>query len=86
MSTMTHIFENNTKKKKNKNKGLLMDSRDKLSYNYNKINSSEYSRLPLSRNQRDSMKHFEISVLRHIRFVELRKTINRTTTFNRMNM
>ena len=32
------------------------------------------------------MKHFEISVLRHIRFVELRKTINQTTTFNRMNL
>ena len=45
-----------------------------------------YSRLSLSRNPRDSMKHFEISVLRHIRFVELRKTINRTTTFNRMNL
>ena len=45
-----------------------------------------YSRLSLSRTPRDSMKHFEISVLRHIRFAELRKTINRTTTFNRMNM
>ena len=32
------------------------------------------------------MKHFEISVLRHIRFAELRKTINPTTTFNRMNL
>ena len=32
-----------------------------------------YSRLPLSRTPRDSMKHFEISVLRHIRFAELRK-------------
>ena len=32
------------------------------------------------------MKHFEISVLRHIRFAGLRKTINRTTTFNRMNI
>ena len=26
---------------------------------------------------------FEISVPRHIRFAELRKTINRTTTFNK---
>ena len=43
-----------------------------------------YSRLSLSRT-RDSMKHFEISVLRHIRFAEMRKTINRTATFNRMN-
>ena len=32
------------------------------------------------------MKHFEISVLRHIRFAELRKTINRTNALNRMNM
>ena len=32
-----------------------------------------YSRLSLSRNWRDHHKHFEISVLRHIRFVILRK-------------
>ena len=48
--------------------------------------SKVYSRLSLSRTPRDFTKHFEISVLRHIRFVELRKTINQTTTFNRMNM
>ena len=35
---------------------------------------------------KDSMEHFEISVLRHIRFAELRKTINRKTTFNRLNL
>ena len=34
---------------------------------------SIYSRLSLSRNRRDHHKHFEISVLRHIRFVILRK-------------
>ena len=33
----------------------------------------KYSRLSLSRNQRDPQKQFEISVLRHIRFVVLRK-------------
>ena len=33
----------------------------------------KYSRLSLSRNRRDPQKHFEISVLRHIRFVVLRK-------------
>ena len=33
----------------------------------------KYSRLSLSRNRRDPQKHFEISVLRHIRFVILRK-------------
>ena len=55
-----------------------------------KIRLFKYSRLSLSRNPRDCMKYFEISVeisvLRHIRFAELRKTINRTTTFNRMNL
>ena len=30
-----------------------------------------------------SLKYFEISVLRHIRFAELRKTINRTITVNK---
>ena len=45
-----------------------------------------YSRLSLSRNPRDSMKHFEISELRYIRFAELRKTINPTTNFNKMNI
>ena len=33
----------------------------------------DYSRLSLSRNRRDPQKQFEISVLRHIRFVVLRK-------------
>ena len=32
-----------------------------------------YSRLSLSRNRRDPQKQFEMSVLRHIRFVVLRK-------------
>ena len=32
-----------------------------------------YSRLSLSRNRRDPLKHFDISVFRHIRFVVLRK-------------
>ena len=34
---------------------------------------AKYSRLSLSRNRRDSQQHFEISVLRHIGFVVLRK-------------
>ena len=34
---------------------------------------SLYSRLSLSRIPRDSLKYFEISVLRHIRFAELSK-------------
>ena len=32
-----------------------------------------YSQLSLSRSRRDPLKHFEISVVRHIRFAELRK-------------
>ena len=37
------------------------------------LNKGEYSRLSLSRIPRDSLKYFEISVVRHIRFAELRK-------------
>ena len=33
----------------------------------------KYCRLSLSQIPRDSLKYFEIAVLRHIRFVELRK-------------
>ena len=36
----------------------------------------KYSRLSLSRIPRDSLKHFEISVPRHIRVERVRKTIN----------
>ena len=38
-----------------------------------KTTTNKYSQLSLSRTPRDSMKHFEISVVRHIRFTELRK-------------
>ena len=41
-----------------------------------------YSRLSLSRIPRDSLKHFEISVPRHIRVAKVRKTINWTTAIN----
>ena len=40
---------------------------------------SKYSRLSSSRIPRDSLKHFEISVPRHIRVERVRKTINWTT-------
>ena len=46
-------------------------------------NTYKYSRLSLSRIPRDSLKHFEIYVPRHIRFERVRKTINRATTFNK---
>ena len=38
-----------------------------------KLQTEKYSRLSLSRNRRDPQNQFEISVLRHIRFVVLRK-------------
>ena len=56
-----------------------------LSENYQcwGVKFSIYSRLSLSRIPRDSLKHFEISVLRHIRFAELRKKLIWLTTFNK---
>ena len=42
-----------------------------------------YSQLSLSQSPRDSLKHFEKAIPQHIRFAELRKTINQTTTFNK---
>ena len=41
--------------------------------NYKVIRTKNYSRLSLSRDRRDPQKQFEISVLRHISFVVLRK-------------
>ena len=49
---------------------------------YNSV-ISKYSRLSLSRIPRDCLKYFKISVLRHIRFAELRKKLIRLTTFNK---
>ena len=57
-----------------------------LSFQDVAIQNDEYNRLSLSRIPRDALKHFEISVPLQIRFAELRKTLNRTTTFNKMNM
>ena len=45
-----------------------------------------YSRLSLSRSPMDYLEYFEISLPRYIRFAELRKTVNRTNTFNRLPM
>ena len=46
-----------------------------MAYVYREVSPEpkQYSRLSLSRNRRDHHKHFEISVLRHIRFEILRK-------------
>ena len=49
----------------------------------NKINENKISRLSLFRSLSDSLEYFEIPVPRHIRFAELRKTINRGITFNK---
>ena len=43
-------------------------------------------RLSLSRNQRDPLKHIEISVLRHIRFSELRKIQIAQPNFTNQNV
>ena len=47
------------------------------------VNIHLYSRLSVSRILRDSLNYFEISVSRHIRVERVRKTVNRTTTFNK---
>ena len=46
----------------------------------------KYSRLSLSRSRRDPLKHFEISVLRHIRCAELRKIPNEHPNFTKLLM
>ena len=43
----------------------------------------KYSRLSLSRIPRDNLKHFEVSVPRHISVAQVREKINPTTTFNK---
>ena len=48
---------------------------------YNHADFIKYSRLSLSRSRRDRPKHFEISVLRHIRFAEMRKIPNEQPNF-----
>ena len=40
-----------------------------------------YGRLSLSRNRREPLKHFAISVFRHIRCAELRKIPNKQPNF-----
>ena len=55
-------------------RGLVI-RRERMSQKYKKT-IYRYSRLSLSRIQRDSLKHFEISALRHIRVERVRKTIN----------
>ena len=46
----------------------------------------QYSWLSLSRNPRDSTKHFEISILPHVRFAELRKNNWSNNPLNRLNL
>ena len=49
-----------------------------------KIFTGNYNRLSLSRSANYSLKYFEISVPRCIRFAELRKKINRTITVHKL--
>ena len=48
--------------------------------------ANKYSQLSLSRSPRDSVKYFEISIPRHIRFVEVRKKIGTTIFTNEYNV
>ena len=49
--------------------------------NHFPVSKYRYSRLSLFRSRRDPQKHFEISVLRHIKFAELRKISNEQPNF-----
>ena len=46
-------------------------------------NSLKFQSTLVISNSRDSLKHFEIYVPGNIRVAEVRKTVNRTTTFNK---
>ena len=56
------------------NKSFTLNSAFDIAYN-------KYSRLSLSRSRRDPLKHFEISILRHIKCAELRKIPNEQPNF-----
>ena len=53
-----------------------------LNYIFDINDALKYSRLSVSRSRRDPLKHFELSVLRHIRFAELRKIPIEQATFS----
>ena len=60
-------------------KTRLLDCSNNVAHSYGMVSTNIQSTL-------GSLKHFEISVPRHIRSIrvaEVRKTINRTTTFNK---
>ena len=63
-------------------RGVLGDN-SRICFCFSYFYIKTYSRFSLSRSPRKSLEYFEISVPRHIRFAELRKTINRTFTFNK---
>ena len=50
-----------------------MDELEDLHADQTNISFYNYSQLSLSQSPRDSLKYFEISVPRHIRFAELKK-------------
>ena len=62
---------------------IILKNKDLLPLNLACCTLNGYSRLSLSRIPRDSLKHFEISIPLDIGVAEVRKTINRTTTFNK---
>ena len=51
-------------------------------YKFETIMKSSYNQLSLFRSRRDPLKHFEVSVLRYIRFCRTEENTNRTTKFH----
>ena len=69
--------------RQNKTKGICNPSQSNTSCKAEIQCTTMYSRLSLSWIPRDSLKYFEISVPRHIRFAELGKKLIPLTTFNK---
>ena len=61
---------------------IIYNAKNYIFTRYGVFTNYIYSRLSLSRNRRDPQKHFEISVLRHIRFIVLRKKQSEQSNFS----
>ena len=65
---------------------LSLATRTCVQVSLSKLQIGIYNRLSLSQNQRDPLKHCEVSVLRHIRFVVLRKKLFEQPNFTNDNV
>ena len=81
-ATLLHICASTTifkgkkllaKFRKDPESGIQESEIEEKAISFAEVSIIKYSRLSLSRSRRDRLKHFEISVLRHIRFVVVRK-------------